>query len=144
MNADGLARLAFLLSRTEGTYAVLLGSGISSAAGVLTGWGIAMDLIVQMAVSGGEEAPGDPEVWYQEKFGEPVNYSDIVEWFGGTQAERTGLLSSYIEPNDDDIRGGKEEAYASTSRDREVGKIRMYPSHRYDEYRPFDGIGVSR
>ena len=67
MNADGLGRLAFSLSRTEGTYAVLLGSGISSAAGVLTGWGIAMDLIKQMAISTGEEAPDDPEDWYQKK-----------------------------------------------------------------------------
>ena len=123
MNADGLGRLAFSLSRTEGTYAVLLGSGISSAAGVLTGWGIAMDLIKQMAISTGEEAPDDPEDWYQKKFEKPVNYSDIVEWFGGTQAERTRLLSSYIEPNEDDIREGRKKP---TPAHRAIAKLAKY------------------
>ena len=109
MNSDALGRLAFSLSETEGTYAVLLGSGISSAAGILTGWGIAMDLIRKMAISIEEEAPDDLEDWYRRKFGKPVNYSDIVEWFGGTQAERTRLLSGYIEPDDDDIREGRKK-----------------------------------
>ncbi len=58
MNADKLGRLVFLLSRTEGRYAVLLGSGISSAAGIPTGWGIAMDLIKQMAISNPESTDG--------------------------------------------------------------------------------------
>ena len=87
----------------------MLGSGISSAAGILTGWGIAMDLIRKMAISIEEEAPDDLEDWYRRKFGKPVNYSDIVEWFGGTQAERTRLLSGYIEPDDDDIREGRKK-----------------------------------
>ena len=123
MNADGLARLAFSLSQTEGTYAVLLGSGISSAAGIPTGWDIAMDLIKMMAVSTEEEVPDDPEDWYQQKFGKPVNYSDIVEWFGGTQAERTRLLSGYIEPNEDDIREGRKKP---TPAHRAVAKLAKY------------------
>ena len=109
MNADALGRLAFSLSETEGTYALLLGSGISSAAGIPTGWGIAMDLIRIMAISIGEEGPEEPESWYYRKFGKAVNYSDIVEWFGGTQAERTRLLSGYIEPAEDDIREGRKK-----------------------------------
>ena len=123
MNADGLSRLAFLLSQTEGTYAVLLGSGISSAAGIPTGWGIAMDLIKQMAILAGEEASDDLEDWYRQKFGKPVNYSDIVEWFGGTQAERTRLLSSYIEPNEDDIREGRKKP---TPAHRAIAKLAKY------------------
>ena len=123
MNADGLSRLAFLLSQTEGTYAVLLGSGISSAAGIPTGWGIAMDLIKQMAILVGEEASDDLEDWYRQKFGKPVNYSDIVEWFGGTQAERTRLLSSYIEPNEDDIR---ERRKKPTPAHRAIAKLAKY------------------
>ena len=123
MNADGLGRLSFLLSRSEGRYAVLLGSGISGAAGILTGWGIAMDLIKEMAKSMEEEAPGDPEEWYQQKFGKPINYSDIVEWFGNTQAERTSLLSSYIEPNEDDIREGRKKP---TPAHRAVAKLAKY------------------
>ena len=123
MNADGLARLAFSLSETEGTYAVLLGSGISSAAEIPTGWGIATDLIKKMAISIGEEAPDDPENWYDRKFGKPVNYSDIVEWFGGTRAERTRLLSGYIEPDDDDIRAGRKKP---TTAHRAIANLAKY------------------
>ncbi len=123
MNADGLGRLAFLLSQAEGAYAVLLGSGISSAAGIPTGWGIAMDLIKKMAISTGEEPPEEPDNWYQQKFGKPVNYSEIVGWFGGTQAERTRLLSNYIEPNDEDIREGRKKP---TRAHRAIARLAKY------------------
>ena len=77
MNSNALGKLAFSLSETEGTYAVLLGSGISSAAGIPNGWGIAMDLIRKMAISIEEEALRrsrglvSPEVW---KIGELFGY----------------------------------------------------------------------
>ena len=54
MSAETLARLAASLSEADGTYAVLLGSGISSAAGISTGWEIAIDRIPKMAIAAGE------------------------------------------------------------------------------------------
>ena len=113
VNAEALGRLAFSLSETEGTYALLLGSGISSAAGIPTGWGIAIDLIRKMAISIGEGEPEEPEGWYYQKFEKTVNYSEIIEWFGSTQAERTRLLSSYIEPTEEDIQAGRKKPTAA-------------------------------
>ena len=42
-SVGALDRLAFGLSQADGTYAVLLGSGISRAAEIPTGWGIALE-----------------------------------------------------------------------------------------------------
>ena len=127
MDADGMAKLAFSLSETSGTYAVLLGSGISRAAGIPTGWDIAIDLIPKMAVALGDDAPENPEEWYKERFGRPVNYSKIVEWFGGTPAERARVLAGYIEPNDDDIRAGRKRP---TLAHRAIAKLAKYGSIR--------------
>ena len=108
MNVNSLDRLAFGLSQAEGAYAVLLGSGISRAAGIPTGWEIAVDLILQIAKLRGEDTQGDPVSWYQRQFGRPVNYSDLVESLASTQAERSRLLSRYIEPDAEDIREGRK------------------------------------
>ena len=113
MNVNALDRLAMGLSQTRGTYAFLLGSGISKAAGILTGWEIAVDLISQLATLRGEDTQGDPEGWYRRRFDRPVNYSDILESLGGQPAERSQLLSGYIEPNDEDRRAGRKQPTAA-------------------------------
>ena len=108
MNVNAIDRLAFGLSQADGAYAVLLGSGISRAAGIPTGWEIAVDLVSQIAKLRGEDTQGDPLGWYQRRFGRPVNYSDLVESLASTQAERSRLLSRYIEPDAEDIREGRK------------------------------------
>ena len=108
MNVSGSDRLAFSLSQNDGAYAVLLGSGISRSAVIPTGWEIALDLISQIAKLRGEDTQGDPVGWYQHQFGRPVNYSDLVESLASTPAERSRLLSRYIEPDADDIREGRK------------------------------------
>ena len=113
MNVNALDRLAMGLSQTRGTYAFLLGSGISKAAGILTGWEIAVDLISQLATLRGEDTQGDPEGWYRRRFDRPVNYSDILESLGGQPAERSQLLSGYIEPNDEDRRAWRKQPTAA-------------------------------
>ena len=69
VSVGALDRLAFGLSQADGTYAVLLGSGISKAAGIPTGWEIAIDLISQIARLREEDPQGDPEGWYHKRFG---------------------------------------------------------------------------
>ena len=113
MSINALDRLAVGLSKTDGTYAVLLGSGISKAAGIPTGWEIAVDLISQIARLRGEDHHGDPEGWYHNRFGRTVNYSDLVESLANTPAERNRLLSGYIEPSDEDRRAGRKQPTAA-------------------------------
>ncbi len=52
--------LAFSVHSGPGTYAILLGSGVSSAAGILTGWGVTLDLVRQLAAMHGGSAKGAP------------------------------------------------------------------------------------
>jgi hypothetical protein len=53
------------LPASPGAYAMLLGSGTSTAAQIPTGWGIVVDLIGKVAALEGEDAAGeaaaDPE-----------------------------------------------------------------------------------
>ena len=55
---DRLLQLAFSLHNQKGTYALLLGSGISHAAGIPTGWEITEDLIRRVEETSGAEPDG--------------------------------------------------------------------------------------
>lgn len=72
-----LLQLAFAMYHAKGAYALLLGSGMSRAAGILTGWEITRDLIKQVAAAKGETMDGEPEDWYRQSFGEEPRYKLI-------------------------------------------------------------------
>ena len=83
-----------------GVYALLLGSGVSSGAGVKTGWQITLDLVQKLAALQCEDASYDPAGWYESKYGEPPNYSKLLEALAKSRIERQNLLRQYFEPND--------------------------------------------
>ncbi len=103
---DPMVSLAFSLYSNPGAYALLLGSGVSRAAGIPTGWEIVLDLISRLAQLEGEEPEPDPEAWYRQKFGEEPEYSKLLEHLAGTRAERSALLRSYFEPTDEQREEG--------------------------------------
>lgn len=94
--------LPFSLVNTKGATALLLGSGISSAASILTGWGITLDLAQKVAAMLGEKSGPDPAEWYQQKFGEEPDYAKLLEQLAPTPAERQRLLRGYFVPTDED------------------------------------------
>ena len=55
-----MVSLAFSIHSNRGAFAFLLGSGISSASGIPTGWGIVLDLIRKLAKLEGEDCEPDP------------------------------------------------------------------------------------
>jgi hypothetical protein len=57
---DPTVRISLALDANKGAYAVLLGSGVSAAAGRPTGWQIVSDLITKVARLEGEEVGSDP------------------------------------------------------------------------------------
>ena len=77
MTLDPNERLAFSLAESRGAYALLIGSGVSSGAGIPTGWAITLDLISKIAVMREGKAPADPENWYKGHFGKDPDYSDL-------------------------------------------------------------------
>jgi hypothetical protein len=106
---DQTLPLAFSLHSGPGTYALLLGSGISRAAGIPTGWDITKDLIGKLSAAVGEEkAPHDPAPWYRERYDEEPNYSRVVDRLTGSPEDRRQLLDNYFEPNEEDREEGRK------------------------------------
>lgn len=97
---DPTDSLAFSIQANRGVYALLIGSGVSQAAQIPTGWDITLDLIRKLAAASGESAEPDPEVWYREKYDEPPDYSKLIDGLAKTQTERQQLLRPYFEPSE--------------------------------------------
>lgn len=103
-------RLALALHNSPGVYALLLGSGMSSAAGIPTGWQVAMDLIRKIAVLQDVELADDTaaEKWYRDTFNVEPDYSELLDALTSTSEERQQLLRSYFEPTDAEREDGKK------------------------------------
>lgn len=90
--------LALSLHHSPGVHAILVGSGLSRAAGIPTGWEITLDLIRRLAALDGVTEHDDWAAWYRDKYGKEPSYSEILDALASTQAERRAILHSYIEP----------------------------------------------
>ena len=97
---DPTDSLAFSIQANRGVYALLIGSGVSKAAQIPTGWDIMCDLIRKLAAASGESAEPDPELWYRENHDEDPDYSKLIDGLAKTQAERQQLLRPYFEPSE--------------------------------------------
>lgn len=98
---DTLINLSFSMHSGPGTFALLLGSGISQGAGIPTGWEIVLDLIRRLATINGELSIDDPEQWFEGKYHEPPKYSFLIEKVAPSPIARRNLLKHYIEPTDE-------------------------------------------
>ena len=101
-NKDAIIRLSFSVYENPGVYALLLGSGLSRAAGIPTGWEITLDLIRRIALAQEEVDQADWVQWYREKFGDEPSYSNLITKLGPTRHERRSILNSYIEPSEEE------------------------------------------
>ena len=110
---DPIHSLAFSIHSNRGVYAILLGSGISRAAKIPTGWEITLDLIRQLAAIQDDTAEPDPSAWYKKEFGEDPDYSQLLENLAKTQAERQQLLRIYWEPNEQERDAGEKQPTAA-------------------------------
>ena len=110
---DSVHSLAFSIQANPGVYAVLLGSGVSRAARIPTGWDITLDLIRKIAALGRETCEPDPEEWYRRRFGRAAEYSDLLDGIAKTPAERQQLLRSYWEPDEREREEGWKQPTAA-------------------------------
>jgi hypothetical protein len=80
---DPMVALAMSVHASPGVYALLLGSGVSTGAGVLTGWQVVTDLVRKVAAAqapdetdAASQVGDDPEAWWAEHGdGQPLGYS---------------------------------------------------------------------
>ena len=105
---DPLTQLAFSVYESKGIFAVLLGSGLSRAADIPTGWEITLDLIRRVALAQGIENQPDWAAWYRETTGEEPNYSALLQELASSQEERRSILHGYIEPSEEDRQEGRK------------------------------------
>ena len=130
-------RLAFSITGSPGTYALLLGSGISSAAMIPTGWRITEDLIKRIARMRGaeEEASESPTAWYSNEFKQEPSYSALVAELGNTRSERQSILDGYIEPSEQDLEQGwklPKSAHKAIAKMAKLGVIRVVITTNFD------------
>ncbi len=110
---DPVHSLAFSIQANPGVYAVLVGSGVSRAAKIPTGWDITLDLIRKLAQLCDETCDPDPELWYRNKFEKEADYSGLLDELAKTPAERQQLLRGYWEPNEREREEGEKQPTAA-------------------------------
>lgn len=105
-----LTMLAMSMQAQPGVYALLLGSGVSTGAGIPTGWGIVKDLIRRAAAiedpASVQDAVRDPEEWWRRHHGGQLGYSSLLEAVAPAAATRQGLLANFFEPSDEEREQG--------------------------------------
>lgn len=135
MQIDPLITLTFSVQTNKGVYALLLGSGISSAAGIPTGWDVVCDLIQKLAVVLGEDASSGPERWFEERFGREADYAGLLRELTETPAERTQILRSYFEPTQEERDQGLKaptKAHRAIAELMRAGYIRIVITTNFD------------
>lgn len=103
---DAVTRLSFAVAENKGVFALLLGSGVSRAASIPTGWEITLDLIRRAAAINGTVEQSDWALWYRERYGTEPDYSELLASLAGTPTERQAIMQEYIEPTEQDREQG--------------------------------------
>jgi hypothetical protein len=95
-----------------GVFALLLGSGVSSAANIPTGWGVVTELTSRIAAMRFDEdavsqARADPEAWWAANISsDPLTYSGLLAELAPSQSGRAALLAEFFTPDDVDLAAG--------------------------------------
>lgn len=95
MIPDDVLPAAFAVVQSPKRYALLLGSGISRDAGIKTGREITSDRIQKIAHGLGETIEGEPEGWYQQKYGTEPTFSNLFKGVD-TPEDREAALREYF------------------------------------------------
>ena len=111
---DPFIGLSTAVHAAPGVYALLLGSGISTAASIFTGWQNVTDLVRRPAAAQDPAAviPSegfDPEAWWLEHAdGEPLGHSSLLNSLAPTAAGRDQILRTYFEASEEDRAEGRK------------------------------------
>lgn len=145
---DPLLSLAFSMQTNKGVYAVLLGSGISRAARIPTGWDIVLELIRKCAYLQSEDCEPAPEQWYERKYGKAPDYAELLEMLGKTASERQLLLRGYFEPTAQELEEGAKQptqAHRAIAQLVVDGYVRVIVTTNFDRLmeRALEEVGIA-
>lgn len=145
---DPMVSLAFAVYSNKGVYALLLGSGISRASGIPTGWEVVLDLIRKVAKLEGEDCEPDPAEWFRKKHGSEPDYSKLLDAIAKSPTERQQLLRGYFEPTEDERGEGLKlpsAAHKAIARLAASGYLRVILTTNFDRLteRALEEAGVT-
>jgi len=145
---DPMVSLAFAVYSNKGAYALLLGSGISRASGIPTGWEVVLDLIRKVAKLEGEDCEPDPADWFRKKHGAEPDYSKLLDGIAKTPAERQQLLRGYFEPTEEERGQGLKlpsAAHKAIAQLVAAGYLRVIITTNFDRLmeKALEEVGVS-
>lgn len=132
---DLIIQMSFSIYSNPGVYALLLGSGISRSAGILTGYEITLDLASKLSTMIEKKEVKDVSKWYKNYFKEDINYSKIITKLAKTRSERSNLLKPYFEPTEKEKEEGKKiptKAHRSIARLVKYGYLKMILTLNFD------------
>jgi hypothetical protein len=131
-----LLQLAFAIRYAPKVYALLLGSGVSRAAGIPTGWDVIGKLIEEVAIVQQGHISEDPIVWYEKHYGKQPTYTDLLEQVGVTSFIRNAILRQYFEPTDEEREYGLKvptQAHRAIASLVKQGYIRVIVTTNFDQ-----------
>ena len=132
---DPVHALAFSVQGNPGVYALLVGSGVSRASGIPTGWEITLDLIRKLAAIHGDDPEPKPESWYHQKYSKQPDYSDLLDQLTRTPSERQNSLRAYFETNEQERDEGRKqptEAHRAIAALAAQGYVRVILTTNFD------------
>src|SRR4051794_16679693 len=152
---DPLVMLATGMHGQPGVYALLLGSGVSTGAGIPTGWGVVTELVRRAATAAepdnpdaADQAAANPDAWWAEHGDEqPPGYSNLLAALAPTQAARRDLLAGFFEPTDEDAEQGAKvpgPAHHAVAQLVKRGLVKVVLTTNFDRLleRAFEEAGV--
>lgn len=100
--------LAMNMVTQQGVYALLIGSGVSTAASIPTGWGVVEQLVRRVAAAQNSTIAEDGwQQWWLENHPDvELGYSGLLELLGPRPASRTALLTEFFEATEEERADG--------------------------------------
>lgn len=134
-----IVSLATQMHSQPGVFAVLIGSGVSTGAGLPTGWQVVKELVRRAAValdpaSEGPVGDEDVEAWWTENGVGELGYSGVLEVLAPTSAGRQALLEGFFEaaPDEDTEPTKPSAAHRALARLVAGGTVRVILTTNFD------------
>ena len=124
--------LALSLHHSPGIYALLVGSGLSHAAGIPTGWEITLDLTSRLGALDGISESDNWEAWFRNKYGKEPNYSEILDALAAKPSERQAILQRHIEPQEGEEARRPTKAHHAIAKLVVNGAVRVILTTNFD------------
>lgn len=148
------AMLAMAMHAQPGVYALLLGSGISTSAGIPTGWGVVKSLVSKLAAAENPDdtqshalADSDPEAWWSTHADGELGYSSLLAEAAPSASTRQGLLREYFVATDEEREEGNKipgPAHTAVAELAKRGTVRVILTTNFDRLieQALDAAGV--